>query len=40
MDNATEAAVVPGLDVQGCKNLSEVVDFLNSLDEHEPVHLG
>ncbi|MEM9088227.1 MAG: YifB family Mg chelatase-like AAA ATPase [Cyanobacteria bacterium P01_F01_bin.53] len=40
MDNATEAAVVPGLNVHGFKNLVDVVNFLNSPDEHEPVSMG
>lgn len=35
-DNAYEAAVVPGLDVYGFKHLSEVVDFLNQPEDHQP----
>lgn len=40
IDNATEAAVVPGLRVFGFKHLSDVVDFLDRPDDHEPVSLG
>jgi magnesium chelatase family protein len=36
-DNAYEAAVVPGLTVYGFKHLTEVADFLNNPDEHQPV---
>ncbi|MEL6939721.1 MAG: YifB family Mg chelatase-like AAA ATPase, partial [Cyanobacteria bacterium J06598_1] len=39
-DNATEAAVVPGLKVYGFKQLNDVVDFLNNPESCEPVHLG
>ena len=36
-DNAYEAAVVPGLEVYGFKQLTEVVEFLNAPESHEPV---
>ncbi len=36
-DNAYEAAVVPGLEVYGFKQLTEVVDFLNAPESYEPV---
>lgn len=39
-DNATEAAVVPGLKVYGFKRLDEVVDFLNQPDAYHPVSTG
>lgn len=39
IDNAQEAAVVEGLSVYGCKNLSEVVDLLNNPLRHKPVQL-
>jgi magnesium chelatase family protein len=38
-DNAQEAAVVEGLAVYGCKNLSEVTDFLNNPGRHKPVEV-
>ena len=38
-DNAYEAAVVPGLEVYGFKHLTEVVDFLNAPETHEPVQI-
>jgi magnesium chelatase family protein len=38
-DNAQEAAVVQGLDVYGCKHLSEVVDLLNNPENYKPVKL-
>ncbi len=37
--NAREAAVVQGLEVYGFKNLSEVVDFLNAPERHQPVQV-
>ncbi len=39
IDNAQEAAVVEGLTVYGCKNLSEVADLLNNPLRHKPVQL-
>ena len=36
-DNAQEAAVVPNLKVYGFRHLSEVVDFLNYPETHQPV---
>ncbi|MEM6869289.1 MAG: YifB family Mg chelatase-like AAA ATPase, partial [Cyanobacteria bacterium P01_C01_bin.121] len=36
-DNAQEAAVVPNLKVYGFRHLSEVVDFLNHPETHQPV---
>jgi magnesium chelatase family protein len=39
IDNAQEAAVVEGLAVYGCKNLSEVVDLLNNPLRHKPAQL-
>ncbi|MGF1461536.1 MAG: YifB family Mg chelatase-like AAA ATPase [Leptolyngbyaceae cyanobacterium] len=39
VDNAREAAVVPGLEVYGFKDLSEIVDFLNHPEEHLPYQL-
>ena len=39
IDNATEAAVVPNLNVYGFKHLSEVVDFLNNPDAHQPTQI-
>ncbi len=38
-DNAREAAVVPGLQVYGCKHLSEVADLLNHPTQHRPFQL-
>lgn len=38
-DNALEAAVVKGLDVYGCKHLSDVADLLNNPHQHQPVQL-
>ena len=38
-DNAYEAAVVPGLEVYGFNHLSEVADFLNNPDKHQPVKI-
>jgi magnesium chelatase family protein len=40
MENATEAAVVNGLDVFGVKCLREVVDFLNDTSELTPVKVN
>ena len=40
MENATEAAVVNGLDVFGVKCLREVVDFLNDNSELTPVKVN
>lgn len=37
VDNAQEAAVVPGLSVYGFKTITEVVEFLNSPDKREPL---
>lgn len=39
VDNAQEASVVEGLEVHGCKNVSEVVDLLNNPGKHQPVKL-
>jgi magnesium chelatase family protein len=39
IDNAQEAAVVEGLTVYGCKNLSEVADLLNRPSAHKPTQL-
>ncbi|MEO1619656.1 MAG: YifB family Mg chelatase-like AAA ATPase [Cyanobacteria bacterium J06632_3] len=39
-DNATEAAVVPGLEVYGFKKLSDVADFLNNPDDYHPIDTG
>ena len=39
VDNAREAAVVPGLHVYGFKHLSEVADFLNNPTRHLPFQL-
>ncbi|BAY62358.1 Mg chelatase-related protein [Calothrix brevissima NIES-22] len=39
IDNAQEAAVVEGLTVYGCKNLSEVADLLNRPSAYKPVKL-
>jgi magnesium chelatase family protein len=39
IDNAQEAAVVEGLSVYGCKNISEVVDLLNNPSSHKPVQV-
>ncbi|WP_017318332.1 YifB family Mg chelatase-like AAA ATPase [Mastigocladopsis repens] len=38
-DNAQEGALVEGLAVYGCKNLSEVTDFLNNPGRYKPVQL-
>jgi len=38
-DNAREAAVVPGLEVYGFKNLTEMADFLNHPEQHLPFQL-
>lgn len=38
-NNATEAAVVPGLEVYGFTHLSEVVDFLNHPADHQPTRI-
>ncbi len=38
-DNAMEAAVVKGLDVYGCKHLSDVADLLNNPHQHQPIQL-
>jgi magnesium chelatase family protein len=38
-DNAQEAAVVQGLAVYGCKNISEVADFLNHPERYKPLQL-
>ncbi|MFE4107769.1 YifB family Mg chelatase-like AAA ATPase [Almyronema epifaneia] len=40
VDNAREAAVVPGLRVYGCKHLSEVAAFLNQPDQYSPLELN
>ncbi|BAY30233.1 Mg chelatase, subunit ChlI [Nostoc carneum NIES-2107] len=40
VDNAQEAAVVEGLAVYGCKNLSEVADLLNNPARYKPVQLN
>ena len=37
-DNATEAAVVPGLDVYGFDHLTGVVDFLNQPESYSPTN--
>lgn len=37
--NATEAAVVDGIDVIGVESLSEVVDFLSGITKPEPVQI-
>ncbi len=37
IDNANEAAIVPGLKVYGFNQLSEVADFLNHPEGHQPV---
>jgi magnesium chelatase family protein len=39
VDNAQEAAVVKGLAVYGCKNISEVADFLNNPGRYKPVQI-
>ncbi|BAZ51172.1 Mg chelatase, subunit ChlI [Nostoc sp. NIES-4103] len=39
IDNAQEAAVVQGLAVYGCKDICEVVDFLNNPQLYKPVQL-
>jgi magnesium chelatase family protein len=39
-DNAQEAAVVQGLAVYGCKNVSDVVDLLNNPGKYQPVKLS
>ncbi|MEM9005925.1 MAG: YifB family Mg chelatase-like AAA ATPase, partial [Cyanobacteria bacterium P01_F01_bin.86] len=39
VDNAREAAVVPGLQVYGLKHVSEVADFLNDPQGHVPCQL-
>ncbi|MBE9008552.1 YifB family Mg chelatase-like AAA ATPase [Fortiea sp. LEGE XX443] len=39
-DNTQEAAVVKGLVVYGCKNLSEVVDLLNNPGSCKPVQIN
>ncbi|BAY25295.1 Mg chelatase, subunit ChlI [Calothrix sp. NIES-2100] len=39
IDNAQEAAVVEGITVYGCKNISEVADLLNRPSAHKPVQL-
>ena len=38
-DNATEAAVVPNLEVYGFKHLSEVVNFLNGPHDYSPTSI-
>jgi len=39
-DNASEAAVVQGIDVYGFKHLSEVADFLNEPQRYKPVQVN
>jgi magnesium chelatase family protein len=39
IDNAQEAAVVKGLAVYGCKDISEVADFLNNPGRYKPVQI-
>ena len=39
-DNAYEAAVVPDLEVYGFHRLSEVTDFLNAPEAHQPVQVS
>lgn len=39
VDNAHEAAVVPGLQVYGCKDLMAVANFLNNPTQHPPFRL-
>jgi len=39
-DNATEAAVVPNLDVYGFNHLTEVVDFLNDPTAYQPTQIS
>jgi magnesium chelatase family protein len=39
-DNAREAAVVRGLQVYGFQHLSEVADFLNQPDRHQPLSVN
>ncbi|NET48279.1 MAG: YifB family Mg chelatase-like AAA ATPase [Merismopedia sp. SIO2A8] len=38
-DNAREAAVVQGIDIYGCKHISEVADFLNYPDQYQPLKI-
>jgi len=40
VDNASEAAVVHGIDVYGFKHLSEVADFLNEPQRYKPVQVN
>ncbi|MFO5528105.1 MAG: YifB family Mg chelatase-like AAA ATPase [Cuspidothrix sp.] len=40
IDNAQEAAVVEGLDVYSCNNISDVVDLLNNPSKYKPVKLN
>ncbi|MBE9234035.1 YifB family Mg chelatase-like AAA ATPase [Cuspidothrix issatschenkoi LEGE 03284] len=40
VDNAQEAAVVEGLDVYSCNNISDVVDLLNNPSKYKPVKLN
>ena len=39
-NNAREAAVVQGLTVYGFKHMSDVTDFLNNPDRHDPIKLN
>jgi len=39
-NNAREAAVVNGLQVYGCKHVSEVADFLNEPQRYQPVQVN
>lgn len=39
VDNAQEAAVVQGLAVYGCKDISQVADFLNNPGSYKPVEI-
>jgi magnesium chelatase family protein len=40
VDNAQEAAVVEGLNVYSCKNITDVVDLLNNPGKFKPVKLN
>jgi magnesium chelatase family protein len=40
MENTQEAAVVEGLNVYGCSNISDVVDLLNNPEKFKPVKLN
>jgi len=39
LDNVREAAVVQGIDVYGCKHLSEVIKLLNNPQSSQPVKI-